>query len=261
MSQLTSLQLVNKVLVNMRENTVSDLSASNSMLILEFLNQAKEKVEEVHNWKILNTSLSFVTVLSQTRYPLNAAAVSPVVTSSTGMYPNEHAEVLRDPEGNWSVYDTTTASSGGLIRLRRTVGEEAVALNLYLANQAPVQPNAFSYTWGQTSGVGTALFFLVGAPTAGRTMTVRMKCPQEPFSLVAGTEALLVPWRPVVDYATFIALEERGEELSERSSLYLDRHNASLQRAIEKDESGEEAYEQLKNIEGHGVGALTAGYY
>ncbi len=90
-------------------------------------------------------------------------------------------------------------------------------------------------------------------------MMLRVKVPQEQFSL--GTEIFLVPWRPIVSYATFIAMEERGEELSEKSALYLDRHNQELERAIEVDMAGEEAYMQLKNLEGGGVGTLTAGYY
>jgi hypothetical protein len=247
MAQLTALGAVQKVLVNLRESTITDLSAPYSQLLLEFINQAKEKVEAAWRWKGLNTSITFTTVASQTAYPITAAASAPAVASSSGIYPlDNRAEVLQDQAGKWQVFDTTTSSTGGLIRLARTTREDELARNLYLANQSPVQPSGFSFS---TEG-GTPLFYLVGAPTGSRSILVRMKCPQDQFS--TGSEIFLTPWRPIVSYATFLAMEERGEELSEKSSLYFDRHNQELERAIEVDMSGEEAYMQLRNEEAHG---------
>lgn len=254
MANQTYLQLVQRVLLNLRENTITDLSATYSQLVGEWVNQSKKKVEATWRWKTLSASLTFTTVLNQTAYQLVAAA-SPVVTTSNGNYPDDQAQILTDSEGNQQVFDVTTAASGGLIRLRRETRERELALNVYLANQSPVQPNAFSHFIEN----GTAFFNLVGAPIGGRAMLVRMKVPQP--ELVNTTDVMLVPWRAVVSFATFLAMEERGEELSEKSVIYLDRHNAELQRDIEADEAGEEGYSQLKNLEGGGVGSLTAGYY
>jgi hypothetical protein len=255
-SQQTYLQVVQKVLLNLRENPITDLSATYSQLIGEFVNQAKEKVEAAWRWKNLATTFTFTTVASQTVYPLTSSASSPIITSSSGNFPDDNrAEILVDEENNAMVFDATTASSGGLIRLIRKTREYEYALNIYLANQSPVQPNAFSFYTEN----GTAFFNLVGAPIGGRSMLVRMKVPQPQFS--TGAEVFLAPWRPIVSYATFLAMEERGEELSEKSTLYLDRHNQELERAIEVDMAGEEQYMQLKNLEGQGVGTLTAGYY
>jgi hypothetical protein len=255
-AQQTYLQAVQKVLLNLRESPITDLSATYSQLIGEFVNQAKEKVEAAWRWKGLSTTLTFTTNTSQTGYQLTAAATTPVVSSNTGLYPlDARAEILSDQENNWQVFDATTAASGGLIRLRRETRERELALNIYLANQSPVQPNGFSFSTEN----GTPFFYLVGAPFGGRSMLVRMKCPQDQF--VTGSEIFLTPWRPIVSYATFLAMEERGEELSERSTLYLDRHNQELERAIEVDMAGEENYMQLKNLEGGGIGTLTAGYY
>lgn len=252
---LTYLQAVQKVLLNLRENTITDLSAPYSQLIGEFINQAKEKVEAVHRWKGLSTTLAFTTVQSQTQYVLSPTA-TPIVTSVSGNFPlDERSQILTDEEDNQQVWDATTAASGGLIRLRRVSREREVALNVFLANQSPVQPNGFSYSYEN----GQPVFCLVGAPTGGRLMQARMKVPQTQFSV--GNELLLTPWRPIVSYATFLAMEERGEELSEKSSLYLDRHNQELERAIEVDLAGEEQYMQLKNLEGTAVGTLVAGYY
>lgn len=252
---LTYLQAVQKVLLNLRESPITDLSAVYSQLIGEFVNQAKEKVEAVHRWKGLSTSLTFTTVQSQTSYVLSPTA-SPAVASTSGNFPlDERSQILTDEEDNQQVFDITTATQGGLIRLRRISREREVALNTFLANQSPVQPNGFSYSYEN----GQPVFFLVGAPNGSRAMQLRMKVPQTQFS--TGAEVFLTPWRPIVSYATFLAMEERGEELSEKSSLYLDRHNQELERAIEVDLAGEEQYMQLKNLEGTAVGTMVAGYY
>lgn len=255
MSQQTYLQAVQKVILNLRESAITDLSAQYSLLIGEFVNQAKEKVEAAWRWKNLATSLTFTTVQGQVIYPLTAVGTPPVASSS-GVYPDDNrAEILTDEENNSQVFDVTSASSGGMIRLSRRTRETEFATNIYLANQSPVQPNAFSFYQEN----GTAFFSLVGNPVGGRSMLVRAKVPQQQFSI--GTEVFLTPWRPIVSLATMIAMEERGEELSEKSTLYLDRHNAELERAIEVDAAGEDSYMQLKNLDGGGRGTLTPGYY
>lgn len=252
---LTYLQAVQKVLLNLRESTITDLSAVYSQLIGEFVNQAKEKVEAVHRWKGLSTTIGFTTVQSQTGYTLSSSG-SPVCTSTSGNFPlDERSQILTDEENNQQVFDATTAAQGGLIRLKRVSRETELALNVFLANQSPVQPNGFSYSYEN----GQPVFYLVGAPTGGRIMNVRMKVPQTQFS--TGSEVFLTPWRPIVSFATFLAMEERGEELSEKSTLYLNRHDQELERAIEADVDGEQGYMQLKNLEGTAVGNLVAGYY
>jgi len=237
----TYLQLVNKVLVNLRESQVTDLSSPYAQLVGEFINQAKEKVEDAWRWKSLSSTFAFTTVANQTAYPISAAAVAPAVSSSLGIYPTGREEILEDEEGNVQVFDVTTAITGSLMRLARLTRENEFALNTFLATQSQIQCNFFSYV----STTAQGLFTLVQASEGGRIINIQMKIPQDEFSI--GTEIILVPWRPVVSWATFLALEERGEELSEKSSLYMDRHNQELQRSIEQDTLGEEAYAQLRN--------------
>ena len=251
----TSLQLVNKVLLNLREAPVTDFSTQYSQLILELVNAAKEKVEDAWRWKALQASFSFVTVAGQTAYSISSTAVAPVVTSTTGNWPTSRAEVLVDEENNQLAFDITTAATGGFIRLSRVTRAAELARNLYLANQNSIQPYQYSYLYSGTTGAG--IFTLVGPPPVNRTLLISMKVPQDEFSL--GTEIISVPWRPIVSFASFMACEERGEELSERSSLYLDRHNQELERAIEQDLVGEQSYLQLKNLDaGSGFGSLTS---
>lgn len=250
----TYLQVVQNVLLNLRENPITDLSATYSQLIGEFVNQAKEKVEAAWRWKALSTTIVFTTVAGQYQYQLTSTA-TPTVASSSGNFPNQSAEVLVDDNTNPQVFDTTTSASGGLIRLTRTSREQEFALNLYLANQSPVQPNRFSYSYEN----GIPVFALVGVPNAGRSMTLRMKIPPGAFS--TGLEVFTTPTRAITSFATFLAMEERGEELSEKASLYLDRHNQELEREIERDLDGEQGYMQLQNPEYGSTGTLTSNSY
>lgn len=241
MAQKTYLQLVNKVLVNLRETVVTDLSSSYAQLVGEFINQAKEKVEDAWRWKSLSSTFLFTTIANQIAYPISAAALSPAVSSSLGIYPTGREEILTDEEGNVQAFDVTTATTGTLVRLQRVTRENEYTLNTYLATQSQIQCNFFSYV----STTAQGLLTFVQAPQGSRIINVRMKVPQDEFSI--GTETLLVPWRPLVSWATFLAMEERGEELSEKSSLYMDRHNQELQRSIEQDTMGEKQYDQLRN--------------
>lgn len=241
MATKTALQLVNKVLLNLRETQVTDLSSQYAQLILEFINQAREKVEDAWRWKSLSSTFLFTSIASQIAYPITAAASTPAVSSSSGNYPTGREEILTDEEGNQQAFDVTTATTGTLIRLQRVTRENEYALNTYLATQPAIQPNFFSYQSNTSGGI----FTFVQAPQGGRIINLHMKVPQDEFSI--GTETILVPWRPVVSWATFLAMEERGEELSEKSSLYMDRHNQELQRSIEQDTMGEKAYDQLRN--------------
>jgi hypothetical protein len=238
MASLTYLQAVNKVLLALRETQVTDLSAPYSMLIGEFVNQAKEKVDAAWRWKALSTNVTFTTLLNQTAYPLLASAPQPATVANGGTITDE-SEILQDENGRWQVFDNTVASS--MVRLFRRTREDEVAKNIYLLGQTPSQPAEFSYSFED----GVPLFTLVGPTQNARSMVLRMKVPQGPFSL--GTEVFLTPTRSILSFATFLAMEERGEELSEKSSLYLDRHNQELQREIERDTAGEGAYDQLRN--------------
>lgn len=238
MASLTYLQAVNKVLLALRETQVTDLTSPYAQLIGEFVNQAKEKVDAAWRWKALSTNVTFTTVLNQTTYQLLSTA-SPVVTVASGNVITDESEVLQDERSNWQVFDNTIPSS--FVRLTRRTREDEIARNIYLVGQTPTQPAEFSYSFEG----GLPLFTLVGPPQAARSMVLRMKAPQAPFSV--GSEIFLTPTRAILSFATFLAMEERGEELSEKSSLYLDRHNQELQREIERDQAGEEAYAMLRN--------------
>lgn len=71
---MTYLELVNKVLIRMREDEViSYTNNTYSKLIGEFINQAKREVEDIWHWTVLRSSISIPTVASTSSYSLTGA--------------------------------------------------------------------------------------------------------------------------------------------------------------------------------------------
>jgi hypothetical protein len=239
-AQHTYLDLVNKVLVNLRETAgQTQVNATPySTLIGEFVNQAKETVEDSWQWSALTSELQFTTVLQQTKYFLDAAANSPAVTLIQGRNPDERSFVLKDDRNYDMCFDTTLVSSLVLYQLTAIPRERATG-DLYLGNSRTASnPYLFSYTWelDQGSGVMRPTFYMVNPPVGSRIINMRMFVPQP--EMIPGTNettAILVPWRPIVSLATALAMQERGEELGQSADLYFTRYNAELLRAQETD--------------------------
>ena len=89
---MTYLQLVNDVLVRLREETVSTVSETTySSLIGKFVNDAKRAIEDAYEWNILGTTVVVSTVASTSSYALTGAGqkfrVADVIndTNNTGM--------------------------------------------------------------------------------------------------------------------------------------------------------------------------------
>jgi len=71
---VTYLQIVNKVLVRLRESEVSSVSQSSySKLIGELLNQTKREVEDAWSWVLLRSTIQVPTVAGTIRYTLTGA--------------------------------------------------------------------------------------------------------------------------------------------------------------------------------------------
>lgn len=237
MSNKTYLQLINKVLVNLRETAVTDLSATYTNLLGEFVNVAKETVEDSMQWRALSSEVRFTTVAQQVQYFLDSAATSPAATLFSGNYPDQRSFVMQDDANNDQAWDITNAAANVLYPLVKVSRESVVGNNYTSSAVSQTQPYKFAFT---TEGNRPAIY-LNDPPPAGRLLTFRMCVPQ--VELVGPTDSMLVPWRPVVLYATSLALMERGEQLGTSADFYMGQYNASLLREQEKDRDS--SYDQL----------------
>ena len=223
MALQTYLQLVNKVLTNLRESTVTTINVSYSQLVAAFINQAKEKVEDAWAWRALTISATWSTVASQSSYILSSSA-SPAVTVLRAL--DDRSFLARASDYSAQVFAT---SAPVVIKLTEFVYEDLIAQQRELSPIVNQIPYGFAYS--VPAGVPTLL--LARPADAAYTMEARFVVPQ--VELVNDTDTMIIPWRPVVSLATSLAMQERGEELGTSADLYLGLFNDELVRAINND--------------------------
>jgi hypothetical protein len=71
---MTYLELVNDVLIRLRESTVSTVSeTAYSALIGKFVNDAKRQIEDAFNWNVLSTTVTITTTANTYSYSMTGA--------------------------------------------------------------------------------------------------------------------------------------------------------------------------------------------
>lgn len=217
---MTYLQLVNQVLKRLREAQVGNVSANSySSLIGEFVNDAKQEVENVWNWGSLLTS-----------YTVTGTGVASQFTIS-GLT-HENSRLAYDENDRPLVFDTTSS--------------DEFQLNEYpfeaYTRRFKTDPDSFATNdkpyWFAINFVGGAWkISFDGNPANGRTYNTYFYVPQADLS--DNSDNMTVPWRPVVHLALLYALDERGEEIGEPGSKAWRRYDDSLASAISMDAIGD----------------------
>jgi hypothetical protein len=214
MAQKTFLEIVNKVLKKLREDTVTSVDSNDySSLVGEFVNDAKKEVENAWDWSAMLT-------------------IYPVVSTGTYVYTltgsTDESRLAYDADNQPMVYDTTTGEEFQLSEIEMDEGT-------FLINVSPTtfatnnKPARFSIL---NSGTHLVAQF-DGDPYVGRTYKFYCYTPQD--ELDDDTDVLTIPWRPVYHQAVVYALEERGEEIGEPGSGAVARATTSLADAIALD--------------------------
>lgn len=230
MFRLTYLEIVNKVLRKLREDTVTTVDYSDySALIGEFVNDAKREVENAYRWSAHRGPLTF-TSNGARNYSIYEEGSLPV-TSANGLYAGPRATLQRDANGNAQVYDITDlgGSSGGVRMLEIGHEEYTRWFNEGAFNSSNTEPSYFSFT--NANGEGYIVWF-DGFPT---DRIYQLFFYLEQLDLVDNTDILMAPWSPVVNLAVLYALDERGEEIGEPGAKAWRRYETSLADAIALD--------------------------
>jgi hypothetical protein len=214
-AQQTYLQIVNKVLTKLREDTVTSVTYNDySSLIGEFVNDAKKEVESAWDWAVLRTSVSFSSSIGVRTYSLASGT-------------NDDSRLIYDETGCPMAFDVTAGTQIQLYEYNEDRLEREFLL------QTPVQtieqPAYFSLT---QLGTGFQVNFLE-TPSAVRNYKFYFIVPQEDLS--ADGDTCTVPWRPIRDLALMYALDERGEEIGEPGGRAERRYHESLANAISID--------------------------
>lgn len=185
---MTYLQLVNKVLVRLRENEASSVSQNSySSHIGEWVNQTKREVEDSWNWVLLRDTIQVTTVAGTFRYTLTGAG--------------NRFRVLKDRYGNPSVFNDT-ADLAMTPLPSRTMTQNYTGGNIISAS--PVH-----YDFNGSTG-GDPNVDVWPQPNSVETLNFDLIIPQDDLS--GDTDVLTVPEWPVILGAYAKAVAERGED-------------------------------------------------
>lgn len=199
---MTYLELVNSVLVRMRENTVTTVNETlYSSLIGQFVNDAKRRVEDAFDWNALANTITLNTVSGTYNYILsgtnNRFKVIDVMNTST-KYQMQNVPIT------WMTrqFLLTTPQTG----------------------------SAYYYGFNGVDSSGNVKVDVYPIPNKVETINFNIVLPQNALS--ADTDVLLVPSDLVSLGAYAMAIAERGEDGSVTSGDAYGLYNSALSDAI-----------------------------
>ena len=237
-----SITLINRVLLGLRKDQLSTATTTLAggpdyhKLVLAWINQAKEEVEEAWDWQALRTTATITGSASTATYTLDTAGQSDVdlgprskllyEKQSTGSRDSVLLESSVREHGSLpQVWDTGTSTK---YRLRELSFEQLQRMSLVDDNTPTEQPVFFALNRDADD-----LFMQVQpAPTAGRTWQGRFYDPQDELVASDITIVLSVPARAVWTLALAKANLERGEEIGRPGRDPFDDADTALANAI-----------------------------
>jgi hypothetical protein len=179
---MTYLELVNDVLIRLREPTVATVTATNySTLIGKFVNDAKRQIEDAFAWNVLGTTIT--------------------VTTSNGTY----SYALTGSGQKFQVLDVLNTTSN--LRMKNI---DFASMNRNQNFSTPVNGIPAYYAFDGVNGSYDTKVTLYPRPDGVYTIPFSLTVPQATLSL--DQTVVLVPDVLVVQNAYSRALVERGED-------------------------------------------------
>ena len=188
---MTYLELVNKVLLRLRESTVSTVQGTGNSntyarLIGEFVNEAKSQVEAAWDWSALRTTLTLTTTSGVFNYELNGS------------------------QNNFKVLDVWNDSDDIEMQYK-----DATWFNREFLTASPQTGTPLYYNFNGVSADGDTQVDIYPIPDA--VYALRFNVTQRNLPLSSDSASIVIPTRPVILLATAMAIEERGEDGGQQS--------------------------------------------
>ena len=188
---MTYLELVNAVLRRLRENEVTTVQGgirqnTYARLIGDFINESKAQCEAAWDWSALRTTLTVTTTPDIFNY---------ILTGSNNKF--EVLNVLNDSSDTVMKYQTS-----------KWFDEQFLLTD-------PQKGSPYYYSFNGVDAVGDTQVDVWPIPDSVEEL--RFNVVLRPVSLVADTDKLIIPSRPVILLATAMAIEERGEDGAQQS--------------------------------------------
>jgi hypothetical protein len=202
---MTYLQLVNKVLTRLREDSVDTVNQNTySTLIGEFVNDAKRLVEESWDWSSLRQTKTITTTGSDYTYSL----------AGTG----SKSEIL--------YVSNNTANSFMQYKAKAWFEEK-----LNLIDLVEGVPQYYTFDGLDTNGdIQVAVY-----PVPDGAYSLRFSTVVRGVELENNTDSTFLPAMPIIMFATALAVAERGEAGGQSASEFLVLANNALSDAIALD--------------------------
>ena len=178
---MTFLEIINGVLSRLREQTVTtNLETDYSIVSGLLVNDAKNQVEQAHEWSALRKTIEFSTVVGQTTYPLTTAFQSAILKSAMNVDNKSYLKrQTKDWMNNFTVLNT--AATG--------------------------DPTSFAYMATDVNNFLQVQLY----PTPNKIQTIKFDMVVPQADLADDTTRLTIPSQPVIQLAFAMALRERGE--------------------------------------------------
>jgi len=198
----TYLELVNDILVRMREPEVSTVQENVlSKLVGRLVNDAKRQVEDAYSWNSLSTSLSVVTTPSVYVYTMTGIA---------------------------SRFKVSDAFNLGLKAQLRNIPTHLMSQRYLITDSPTGQP--IEYSFSGVTATGETKVEVYPIPDSVQTLLFNLHVPQD--KLVNDSDTMLAPEEPVLLGAFARALVERGEDGGLNSTEAFGLYKSSLADAI-----------------------------
>jgi hypothetical protein len=178
---MTFLEIINGVLSRLREQTVTtNLETDYSILSGLLVNDAKNQVEQAHEWTALRKTIEFNTVVGTTTYSLTSAYQSAILkcAMNTG-----NKTYLRQQTKDW-MNDRTVLNTA-----------------------ATGEPTSFAYMGTDANNYLQVQLY----PTPDKIQTIKFDMVVPQADLSDDTTQLTIPSQPIIQLAFAMALRERGE--------------------------------------------------
>ena len=184
---MTYLQLVNSVLVRLRESQVTSVSDNSySLLIGQLVNDAKRAVEDAFDWDALGTTVNGTTTSGTSNYTITGSGI-------------RHKGVV--------INNYTSKNQLINVPIQWIIDQQQLAT---VTNSLPMY-----YAWNGTDGTDSKIEVF---PTPDGTYTLKINLYVSQATLSDDADVLLVPSEPVILGAYARALVERGEDQGLNSS-------------------------------------------
>jgi len=181
---MTYLDIVNKVLRRLREDTVAAVNETDySQLIGDFVQQALSEVEDAWDWNVLRTTIQVTTGADDFSYSLASAGTSFRVF-------DVHEDTLD--------YDLTKA---GYRQMNHWLLDD---------NAPTAQPQYYDFNGKDSNGDPVVNFYPI--PDGVYKVNFNMKIKTDLQSDSTGATEIGVPWLPVQLKALALAIDERGDD-------------------------------------------------